>query len=193
MNSDLSTKLVDTSSRTGVIGFIVAIKSLKGIYHNFIEKHKLKFILSYKFSQDHLETMFSIIRSKNDAPNTKQFRSVIKRLMVHNELNGSISGNCVDWGDTVFLHGNPNLAQINASSIVRSNLDGYDSSEVVDDDPEEIDFLPLNNYICDVVIYIAGFVQRNILKRLKCDICKNAIAEDDVWFGEIICIKNRGN
>ena len=49
-----------TRRKTGFLGFLVAIKSAKGIFNTLVETNKapLKYLLTYKFSQDHLKIVF---------------------------------------------------------------------------------------------------------------------------------------
>lgn len=191
VNKDGTTKVVDTRFRTGFVGFLVAMQSYKGLFQEYVLKTaRLNFLLAYKFSQDHLETLFSIIRSKNgynDSPNTVQFQSTFKRLLVQHEIRGSINTNCKDWSDTVWL--NMSIANLNATTKLSEPEEDLQEDEEEEDQPPEI---PLSNMVCDVVIYMAGFVQRSILKKLKCQECIDALDSYDVMYGEIINIKNKG-
>ena len=57
---------------------------------------KLKYLLTYKLSQDHIELFFAAIRSSygcNNSPTALQFRSPYKRMLVRHEIS-SPSGNC---------------------------------------------------------------------------------------------------
>lgn len=55
--------ITSTKVKTGFLGFIIDMNNLKQMYHEYVETGYLKYILSYKFSQDHLEIFFSCIRS----------------------------------------------------------------------------------------------------------------------------------
>lgn len=55
--------IIETKSKTGFLGFIIDLKILKKIYQDYVEAGYLKYILFYKFSQDHLEIFFSVIRA----------------------------------------------------------------------------------------------------------------------------------
>jgi hypothetical protein len=54
-----------TRRKIGFIGFLVAIKSTKDIFHTLVEAKDapLKYLLTYKLSQDHLELFFGAVRS----------------------------------------------------------------------------------------------------------------------------------
>jgi len=52
----------------------------------------------YKISQDHLELIFSCIRSHggyNNNPRVKQFKSAFKKLIIHTEIKENKTGNCI--------------------------------------------------------------------------------------------------
>lgn len=55
-------------------------------------------ILISAVSQDHLESLFGVIRRQggyNNNPNTIQFKALYKRIFNHLELRSSFSGNCI--------------------------------------------------------------------------------------------------
>lgn len=93
---------LQTNRKVGFMGFLICIQSLKKMYADIIVTDKLKFLLIYKVSQDHLECFFSSIRSKggyNDNPTAFQFQSAYKSLVIHGEIKGIESGNCIPLED----------------------------------------------------------------------------------------------
>lgn len=57
-------KVVQSGRKTEFIGFLVCIKSIKGIYIHLVEQEqKLQYLPAYKISQDHIELMFGHIRA----------------------------------------------------------------------------------------------------------------------------------
>jgi hypothetical protein len=52
--------LVETAKKTAFLGFLVAIKSCKQLYDAYVRPptSQLQYLLTYKFSQDHLELFF---------------------------------------------------------------------------------------------------------------------------------------
>ena len=76
-----------TRRKTGFVGFLVAIDSIKSIFHELVgrEGAPMTYILTYKFSQDHLELFFGAIRSSggfNNNPTAEQFTAAYKRLLL---------------------------------------------------------------------------------------------------------------
>eukprot|EP00794_Sanderia_malayensis_P001534 gene1534-1697_t len=67
-------KVYTTRRKPGFVGFLVAIKSTKQLFHDLVEIQNapLKYLLMYKFSQDHLKLFFGAIRSAEDSTTTQQ-------------------------------------------------------------------------------------------------------------------------
>jgi len=58
----------------------------------------MSFVCTYIFSQDHTELFFGKIRSLfgfNNNPSVTQFYSAYRKLLVQNEINDVLKGNCV--------------------------------------------------------------------------------------------------
>ena len=80
-------RMYEIKRKTGFIGFLVAIKSFKGIFHDLVEvpEAQLNYVLTYKFSQDHLELFFGAIRAaggSNNNPTSAQFTGIYNRLLL---------------------------------------------------------------------------------------------------------------
>ncbi|EZA46673.1 THAP domain-containing protein, partial [Ooceraea biroi] len=153
--------VIQTKSKTGFLGFIIDMKNLKVIYSDYITKGYIKYILTYKLSQDHLEMFFSCIRAMggyNNNPNVKQFMASYKRLLHHTEVQSSSQGNCISLDNTSIL---------NVSSRQKSNINAEKEDEGTQGDIEDIltiDDLPLSQNNAannDAIIYIAGYVERH--------------------------------
>lgn len=90
-------KIVDSGRKTGFVGFILGLQNAIEMYKSLREEGNLTFFLTYKISQDFIETTFSAFRSRlgyNNNPTCQQFKAAYKRILVHNEAVGSIFGNC---------------------------------------------------------------------------------------------------
>jgi len=80
-----------TRRKTGFIGFMAAIESVKGIFEDMVgsEAAPLKYLLTYKMSQDHLELFFGAVRSAggfNNNPTAQQFTAAYKRLLMRSSI-----------------------------------------------------------------------------------------------------------
>ena len=79
------------------IGFVAANKSVQGIFQNLAP---LKYVLIYKLSQDHLERVFSAVRSAggfSNNPTTQQFMAAYKRLLFRSTIKRR-SRKCISNG-----------------------------------------------------------------------------------------------
>lgn len=78
--------LIQISRYVGFVGFIIDMQNVLKIYDLYVVKEKyLKYIATYKMSQDHLELFNASIRSRlgsNNNPTARQFSSVLLDLQL---------------------------------------------------------------------------------------------------------------
>ena len=70
----------------------------------FRSYHPLKYVLTYKFSQDHIELLFNKIRRRcgwNNNPNVQQFKYALRSILLRNSIEPSQTGNCTHFGDAL--------------------------------------------------------------------------------------------
>ena len=77
----------DKRRKTAIWGFVFSIKSLIAISHELLFRtyHHIKYILTYKFSQDHIELLFNKIRWRcgwNNNPNVQQFKYALRSILL---------------------------------------------------------------------------------------------------------------
>lgn len=100
--------IIKSQRKTGFLGFVICIESLLYVCEDLISSPVplLKYLPTYKLSQDHLELLFSIIRYQggcNNNPTARQFKSAYKKLLVKHELKSSRTGNCLPFGEVAIL------------------------------------------------------------------------------------------
>jgi hypothetical protein len=149
-------QIVRTTRGTGFIGFLFCIQSLLGVSRFLLVDgpHPQRYVLTYRFSQDHLELFFNAIRGSlgwNNNPTATQLQYVMRRMHARVGITGDSDGNCLNF-----------------------------SGEVEDSPPpidifEDDDFVPLSPYITNIVAYISGFVVKKVLKHDKCPACRSAL------------------
>ena len=86
------------------IGWLLNIEALPILYKEYVASNMLKYLLTYKLSQDPLETFFSSVRAclgANNNPTCLQFIAAVKRLIA-GSVNKSDFGNCI-WDDSISL------------------------------------------------------------------------------------------
>lgn len=83
------------------------IESVTSLFEKLVEQDNapLKYILTYKFSQDYLELFFSAVRAlngRNNNPTFTQFKAAFRRLLnIHD--SAIMSGNCTAQDHTIIL------------------------------------------------------------------------------------------
>ncbi|CAH0558772.1 unnamed protein product [Brassicogethes aeneus] len=172
-----SVPIVKSIRKTGFLGLLICIESIIKMYNIYVvEKKYLKYILTYKLSQDHLELFFGAIRSRggyNNNPNAKQFEAAYKRLLVRSQISAPNTGNTLNLESiTILTCGSGRLQK----DEVKEN-GGYEKLlESLQNEIEKEGYLisegwDLTLYSKDIVAYISGFVVRGIKKCVDCPTC----------------------
>lgn len=94
-----------TNRKIGFLRLILCMKSVINLA-NYVFKEGMSYLLTYKLSQDHLETFFSSVRSQggfDNNPSARRFKSAYKKLLTH--VNGIIplTGNTIPKDDTLLI------------------------------------------------------------------------------------------
>ena len=191
-------KLINSPRKTGFIGFIININSFSFLFEELVERQKMKFLLTYKGSQDHVELFFCAIRSRlgaNNNPTSEEFKSAYKRLLVHHQIKGN-RGNAIALDETSILH------VPTGKNFIESKISSCASFEkkyglLFKDDEHDysiISLLPtLSEFQTSVLEYIAGFVQKMTIKQMKCCTCAFALLEPtDNSNLKLVSFKDRG-
>ncbi|KAF0715996.1 THAP domain-containing protein 1-like isoform X5, partial [Aphis craccivora] len=161
-----------------IIGFIVNMKSTLEMSYKLLYKNQnpLKFILTYKVSQDHLELFFACVRSRggcNNNPNCIQFKHTLRQLLFTRNITVN-SGNCCDFDaleDEI----------LEFRSEKRSMMSVQEETTFDDDESEiqtyldQLNNLQLGEYVNDILDYISGYIIRSMVKKLSCTFCIKAL------------------
>lgn len=162
--------------KTFAIGFLMNIISFQKLAIELMsaEEHPLKYFLTYKCSQDHLELYFSCIRSRgswNDNPNALQFKWTLRRLLFNNSVQPGVNSNCLD---TDF-----NLTPIFESRIQKNVSE---NCSVLDEEVSRLtsvmDKIMLTQFHEYILYYIAGFVVRKLLQKNVCVYCEKMLIRE---------------
>lgn len=178
--------LLTTNRRTGFLGFLTCMESTCLLYNTLIgdssSKYPLKYLPTYKFSEDHLERIFARIRSTgghNDLT-TKQFSVSYRRILVQSELCETQNQNCLPFDKTCIL----NVASTSKSPIKAIN-ESLTRFRLLDN--IHIQDIPGNDYIINngindtsemasyIVEYIAGFIAQKLERKIMCEECSLAL------------------
>ena len=189
---------MDSKRKTGFVGFLACLESVSNIFHQYVEQDmSLKYLLTDKFSQDHLELFFSTIRARggfNNNPTTTQFKAAYKRLLVRH--NARATGNCTIGDKTAILHAIHDSAQVTETwmALCRKYNILEEKPEPVEDDLEQIpDLNPLSEFKESAIAYIAGYVVRMVEKRTRhCKRCVDALTDQKGQNHPFVLFKDRG-
>lgn len=170
--------------KTTIVGFILSSSSAVCLFDILVKRDKvLKYLLTYKMSQDHLELFFSAVRSRggwNNNPSVVHFKAAWQRLLSHQQIKDVSTGNCVAQSTCHILTVSSRIEKhspvdvTTVASIRSSDTDielPLTSFSDHDDYFRNVIAGNLSMYVENVVVYIAGFVVRSLRKRVMCNIC----------------------
>lgn len=83
---------------TGFLGFLTNMKSTVGIFTDYVDNGPLEMFQAFQYSQDHIETYFSLVRGSlgwNNNPNEIQFKSAYRKLLVCMPYLSARKTNCI--------------------------------------------------------------------------------------------------
>ena len=91
-------QLVYSRRKTGFVGFICTLRSIMALTEQLFSTKHYKFIMTYRLSQNHLETFLSRVRRKsgwNNNPTALQFKWTLRMLLLKNNVLPSKHANCI--------------------------------------------------------------------------------------------------
>lgn len=193
--------LVESPRKTGFIGFLACINSTKACFYQTVNNGPMKYLLTYKFSQDHLELFFCAIRSAggwNNNPTVQQFIAAYKRLLWR---TGSkmFNGNCCPQDNTVMLDLLESQSSIGEGPSL-SSVSLARKYDLIERQPSRSDHdyvdmpnsILLSQYKYQVVAYISGYVAKSLQDDLMCKDCVRALDNRDHAVPSFIRHKDRG-
>ncbi|CAB4044834.1 Hypothetical predicted protein [Paramuricea clavata] len=100
--------ILTSKRKTGFLGFLLCINAVVGLTKDLVNAQNpaLKYLLTYKMSQDHLELFFSAVRACggwNNNATTGQFVAAYKQLLMRHNIEGG-RGNSTPQDDTEILN-----------------------------------------------------------------------------------------
>lgn len=171
--------ILKTGRKTGFLGFLINIESLRILYDELIVPKKVRVILFFYFGQDLLESLFSQIRGVlggNTNPTALQLMGAIRKLTIKSEFTAPESANCED---------HLNILSVASTSRLRPNL-------VIDNptDPNEIDIVEFENHLLDfkslhTIKLRAGTIERKLKNQRSqrcCEIFDTSEKIDGTFF-----------
>jgi DNA transposase THAP9 len=140
-------------------GWLVNIKTITELFEYIVQSGELNFLLTFKLSQDPLENFFSSIRmscGSGNTPTSVQFKAAFQSLLCKT-LNKKDDGNCL------FEENLPVLELAEVSLDLNMNFENIVIHE--------------SKFVNNVLVYIAGFIMRTMIKKENCTFCYTYMKE----------------
>ena len=179
--------ILKSKRKTGFLGFLMCIKAVEGLAEDLVigENPVLKYLLTYKMSQDHLELFFGAVRASggwNNNPTTRQFIAAYKQLLMRHNIEGG-RGNFTPQDDTEILNSLKDQCEINSqptgiSDVAiarRYDLELRQPAATDHDYCDVSNAIELSEYKEAAISYIAGYVVRMVEKKIHCPQCIAAL------------------
>lgn len=173
-----------TNKKSFIIGFAIAAKSMFSIAKAlFYETTHFKYVLSYKFSQDHIELLFSRFRQKfgsNNNPNMLQFKTALKQILMKNAITCKTNGNCNTFDNDVF----GSLLEYKWNRKNDNKFQDLDESQNKFDEDllHRMTLLNNSNNVMieakeNILYYITGYIVKKVCKLKDCSSCIESLIE----------------
>ena len=172
--------LVHSRRKTFVLGFMITMRSTAAIARLLLhrDENPFQYVLSYRFSQDHIELLFACIRGKggfNNNPNTLQLKYALRSILLKNSVVASKKANVLSFE-------NDCTAAIFSLKWSKRKSPIVEQSGVVENYVEElhslsqaIDNVSISELSENVLYYIAGFIVRKLKTQIDCSTCYEAL------------------
>ena len=172
--------LVDGRKSQGPLGLIITATSVLNLSYDLLLTQEMKYLLTFKLSQDHLEVFFSLIRRRggwNNNPNTEQFRASLRALIIKNNIPYSRNSNSINLDGTETL-------QLEPCSRCPVDLKSRSDDSFVNDPDfllavrnlERSEELSDPDWRMNCLVYTAEYVVRHL--KIDCKKCHNALLAD---------------
>lgn len=146
-------------------GMLISTKSILDLQNILLKEKEYKFVLTGRFSQDCLENVFSILRSKQITPNAMQVKNHLKILCISQYLKCP-KATSYEEDDREFFSEFINVIECCPKQQ-------YDTVKLPDTISECV---ALNYSELNSLYNIAGYIISSIKKTSKtCDICVNSV------------------
>ena len=131
-----------------------------------------KYVITYKFSHNHLELLFNKIHRHcdwNNNPDVLQFKYALRRLLSRNSLEPSKTGNRTTFDDSL-------CDSYGIIEILHKRKEGSSAQKDIQPDHETIeierilimiDDLVPNDLLDNILYYISGFIVRSFFQGIS--------------------------
>ena len=182
MSLKTNTALSTTQRKTFILGFITCIKSTISMANQmFHASIPFNYLLTYKFSQDHIELLYSCIRSRggwNNNPKCLQFKYALRKMLLRNEISASKQANCVDFTGCNLI---PlfHIRKHKANETDKQTASMRESTEILSI-CQHLDKQGHSELISSVLFYISGYIVSKLIDDLPCPECKRSLNPEPI-------------
>lgn len=165
--------------KTPCLGLIIDTFSFSQLALDLLQEGILKYFLTYKCSQDHLEMFFSCLRAAgghNDNPSALQVKYALRKLLFRNSVTPSVNANSfdADFETAPVLEFKSNKHECNSVFTTETN------------EEQQIEWLldivngqNLSEYKNNILYYISGFIVKKFFEKSNCEHCKAALVSNE--------------
>lgn len=187
--------MVTSGGKTGFIGFLTCIQSIRKLYHYLVDEQRLSVLPMYRLSLRHLELFFHNVRSHYGIynPSAKQFKAYYQKLLPYLEIHTNDDGDYVRLQHIPVMHCSSAVDTINATTIRRPLVEDLkDDFRNSDHSYLEKVFTTISNfsvYAEEIIENLSRNVVTTLLKKLKCEDCVGALLTDE--YREVVKISRK--
>jgi len=157
------------------LGFLIDIKSIRELALELLcnIENPLKYFLTYKTSQDHIELYFCCLRSRcgfNNNPDVQQVLWAVRRLLYKNSVRPSLNANCLsdDFESSLILDFRSHKRTI----CENNSKDNFPNSDELLDALNNIN---LSHYQENILYYITGNIISQFMRKSNCLHCHDIL------------------
>ena len=127
-----------------------------------MEEMPFKYVLTYKYSQDHIGLLFSCIRAKggwNNNPNSLQLKYALRRMLLGNAVTASAHANCQILDDNAIIpifHKRKHVAPLIEESPPEATNESQSNQVQLSRLVSQLELNKQSNYVLNILYYISG-------------------------------------
>lgn len=189
--------VLKSRSSVGFLGFLNNCTSILGIYTDYVENGPLSVFHNFQFSQDHLETYFSLIRLSlgwNNNPNETQFKSAYRKLLVCMPHLSARKTNCIINSTNILTISSAQQLEQQPSQLSFSEVEEIEIEEEIFHNLLDVEVDPYEKHMRAI---IASNIEANIVKKISkqslsaCQDCLHVFPENQKIFDSLIAKKKQ--
>jgi hypothetical protein len=158
------------------VGLLLSTQAALDLQHIYLNKENFRYIMLRRLTQDALENLFSMIRSRCSVPDARDFKCAL-RMVCLSQFEGKINNSSYAHADTDHL--------VKYCDSLNSSVSNEDQEDQTDDNHLEIsgfsyDESLISDHVKEALYNFLGSLLHKIKKNKKtCDECYNTLIIKD--------------